>query len=251
MRPTPFTPSHVTSVGGTKNRPAVRLRVMNLYPERSVRASTTKTRIRRLWARDRHRQPRRNQAVRVSERASGVAKNALRSTGSARWGRRLDVRRPNDTWKTRMPGESDVRGDANATTRRASVVFKRSLATGGATGHAVGGGEKKRVVRKIINADEAAEVRVRGEACAREAGEGGERAARPRDDRRGSPFHHDGGVLKKAVKKRNASSEVLASPSAGHARRHVTGTSSAAAAARTAARRPRRRRLRGRRQGGC
>jgi hypothetical protein len=54
----------------------------------------------------------------------------------------------NDTWEhCVMPGESDVRGDANASDApRASVVFKRSLATGkrgGARGHAVGGGEKK------------------------------------------------------------------------------------------------------------
>ena len=154
MRPTPFTPSvdALRQLVERKTGQRFDCALLNLYPERSVACKYHKDPdLGRLWARD---------SVIVSlgetrrfafrKESSGVReKRAPEHWFRVRGGDAVWMFGDcNDTWEhCVMPGESDVRGDANASDApRASVVFKRSLATGkcgGARGHAVGGGEKK------------------------------------------------------------------------------------------------------------
>ena len=154
MRPTPFTPSvdALRRLVERKTGQRFDCALLNLYPERSVACKYHKDPdLGRLWARD---------SVIVSlgetrrfafrKESSGVReKRAPEHWFRVRGGDAVWMFGDcNDTWEhCVMPGESDVRGDANASDApRASVVFKRSLATGkrgGARGHAVGGGEKK------------------------------------------------------------------------------------------------------------
>jgi hypothetical protein len=127
--------------------------LLNLYPERSVACKYHKDPdLGRLWARD-------SVIVSLGEtRRFAFREDSLvkKKRAPEHWFR---VRGGdavwmfgdcNDTWEhCVMPGENDVRGDASdaSDAPRASVVFKRSLATGkrgGARGHAVGGGDKKK-----------------------------------------------------------------------------------------------------------
>ena len=156
MRPTPFTPSvdALRQLVERKTGQRFDCALLNLYPERSVACKYHKDPdLGRLWARD---------SVIVSlgetrrfafrKESSGVReKRAPEHWFRVRGGDAVWMFGDcNDTWEhCVMPGENDVRGDASdaSDAPRASVVFKRSLATGkrgGARGHAVGGGDKKK-----------------------------------------------------------------------------------------------------------
>ena len=156
MRPTPFTPSvdALRRLVERKTGQRFDCALLNLYPERSVACKYHKDPdLGRLWARD-------SVIVSLGETRRFAFREDLREIKKKRapehWFR---VRGGdavwmfgdcNDTWEhCVMPGENDTRGDASdaSDAPRASVVFKRSLATGkrgGARGHAVGGGEKKK-----------------------------------------------------------------------------------------------------------
>jgi len=155
MRPTPFTPSvdALRRLVERKTGQRFDCALLNLYPERSVACKYHKDPdLGRLWARD-------SVIVSLGEtRRFAFREDSLvkKKRAPEHWFR---VRGGdavwmfgdcNDTWEhCVMPGENDVRGDASdaSDAPRASVVFKRSLATGkrgGARGHAVGGGDKKK-----------------------------------------------------------------------------------------------------------
>ena len=155
MRPTPFTPSvdALRRLVERKTGQRFDCALLNLYPERSVACKYHKDPdLGRLWARD-------SVIVSLGEtRRFAFREDSLvkKKRAPEHWFR---VRGGdavwmfgdcNDTWEhCVMPGENDTRGDASdaSDAPRASVVFKRSLATGkrgGARGHAVGGGDKKK-----------------------------------------------------------------------------------------------------------
>ena len=163
MRPTPFTPTvdALRELVYEKTGQRFDCALLNLYPERSAACAYHKDPdLGRLWARD-------SVIVSVGE-TRRFAFREERFPTSARGGKQKSAYAPehwfrvrggdavwmfgdcNDTWEhCVMPGENDVRGDASdaSDAPRASVVFKRSLATGkrgGARGHAVGGGDKKK-----------------------------------------------------------------------------------------------------------
>ena len=155
MRPTPFTPSvdALRRLVERKTGQRFDCALLNLYPERSVACKYHKDPdLGRLWARDSvivslgetRRFAFREDEIYQKKRAP---EHWFRVRGGDAVWMFGDC---NDTWEhCVMPGENDTRGDASdaSDAPRASVVFKRSLATGkrgGARGHAVGGGEKKK-----------------------------------------------------------------------------------------------------------
>ena len=182
-----------------ENRPAVRLRVTELVPGavRGVQVPQRPGSRQAVGARLRHRQPRRNQAVRVSERVFGRSRKTRsgalvpRSRGDAVW----MFGDCNDTWEhCVMPGESDVRAATRTrATRRAprwcsSGRWRREARRRARTRRRAAG-RKKRVVRK--NRGEPPTRRRRFGFGARRARERRERAG---NERRGRETI-DAGVL--------------------------------------------------------